>query len=89
MIKLNNKAYLPYEVIGRVLDKYIEKQADLYTKSVKECELFNYKRKEYKMEIVYKTTCINITVEEVNVLAKEVSMRDVNFPKIPRKKREY
>ena len=89
MIKLNNKAYLPYKVIGRVLDKYIEKQADLYTKSAKEYELFNYKRKEYKMEIVYKTTQINITVEEVNVLAKEVSMRDVKFPKIPRKKRKY
>lgn len=89
MIKLNNKAYLPYEVIGRILDKYIEKQADLYNKLSKECELFNYKRKEYKMEIVYKTTQINITVEEVNVLAKEVSMRDVKFPKIPRKKRKY
>ena len=86
MIKLNNKAYLPYEVIGRVLDKYIEKQADLYTKSAKEYELFNYKRKEYKMIIEYKKNCINISVEEVNVLAKEVSMRDVKFPKIPKKK---
>ena len=89
MIKIDNKANLPYEVIGRVLDKYIEKQAELYTKLSKECELFNYKRKEYKMIIEYKKNCINISVEEVNVLAKEVSMKDVKFPRIPRKKKKY
>ena len=82
MIKLNNKAYLPYEVIGRVFDKYIEKQADLYTKSAKEYELFSYKRKEFKMIIEYKTTCINITVEEVNALAKEISKKGLKFPKL-------
>ena len=90
MIKIDNKANLPYEVIGRVFDKYIDRDLQMTIfDGMKEYELFNYKRKEYKMTIEYKTTYTKLSVEEVNVLAKKVSMKDVKFPRIPRKKKKY
>lgn len=84
MIKINNKPCLPYEVIGKVFDKYLEKQADLYTvfDGMKEYELFDYKKKEYKMTIEYKTTQTNVTVEELDILAKCVSKKGFKFPKL-------
>ena len=87
MIKIDNKTNLPFEVIGRVFDNFI--YINPYTGGLTEYELFNYKRKEYKMTIEYKPTYTKLSVEEVNVLAKEVSMKDVKFPKISRKKRKY
>lgn len=84
MIKINNKPCLPYEVIGKVFDKYLEKQADLYTvfDGMKEYELFDYKKKEYKMTIEYKTTQTNVTIEELEVEAKKISKKGLRFPKL-------
>ena len=84
MIKINNEPCLPYEVIGKVFDKYLEKQADLYTvfDGMKEYELFNHKKKEYKMTIEYKTTCIKLLIEELDIEAKDVSMKGVRFPRL-------
>ena len=84
MIKINNEPCLPYKVIGKVFDKYLEKQADLYTifDGMKEYELFEYKKKEYKMTIEYKTTQTNVTVEELDIVAKYVSKKGLKFPKL-------
>ncbi len=85
MIKINNEPCLPYEVIGKVFDKYIDRDKDLQMTifdGMKEYELFDYKRKEYKMTIEYKTTQINVTVEELDIFAKDVSMKGVRFPRL-------
>ena len=81
-ISINNKANLPFEIIGKVFDKYLEKQADLYTCGAIEYELFEYKKKEYKMTIEYKTTQINVTVEELDIEAKDISKKGLRFPKL-------
>lgn len=84
MIKIDNKANLSYEVIGMFFDKYLEKQADLYTCGTIEYELFEYKKKEYKMTIEYKTTCIKLLIEELDIEAKKISKNGMKFPKIPK-----
>ena len=83
MIKIDNKANLPYEVIGKVFDKYIESDLEttIYDGKV-DIVLFEYKKKEYKIEIVYKTTQTNITVEELDIVAKDVSKKGLKFPKL-------
>ena len=83
MIKINNKTNLPYEVIGRVFDKYIESDLEvtIYEGKV-DIELFEYKKKEYKMTLEYKTTQTNITVEELDIVAKKVSKKGLKFPKL-------
>lgn len=82
-ININNKANLPYEVIGRVFDKYIDRDLLITIfDGMKEYELFDYKRKEYKMTIEYKTTQTNVTVEELDIEAKEVSKKGLKFPKL-------
>ena len=87
-LNINNKTDLPIKIIGEIYDKYLKSiyEVDEFNENIIEYELFNYKKKEYKMTIEYKTTYTKLSIEEVNVLAKEVSMRDVKFPKIPRKK---
>lgn len=82
MIHISNQTTLLYEVVGRVFDKYLEKQADLYTCGSIEYELFEYKKKEYKMTIEYKTTCISILVEELDIETKKISKNGIKFPKI-------
>lgn len=82
-ININNKANLPYEVIGRVFDKYIDRDLLITIfDGMKEYELFDYKRKEYKMTIEYKTTQTNVTVEELDIVAKYVSKKGLKFPKL-------
>ena len=84
MIKINNKTDLSFEVIGKIYDKYLDNKGDLYTvfDGMKEYELFDYKRKEYKMTIEYKTTQINVTVEELDIEAKDISKKGLRFPKL-------
>ena len=82
-ISINNKTNLPFEVIGKVLDKHIEN--DLETTvfdGMKEYELFEYKKKEYKMTIEYKTTCTKLLIEELEIEAKKVSKKGLRFPKL-------
>lgn len=82
-ININNKANLPYEIIGRVFDKYIESDLEVTIYQGKiDIELFEYKKKEYKMTIEYKTTQTNITVEELDIVAKEVTKKGLRFPKL-------
>lgn len=85
MIHISNKTTLPYEVIGKVFDKYLEKQADLYTCGAIEYELFEYKKKEYKMTIEHKTNCISILVEELDIETKKISKNGIKFPKTKNK----
>lgn len=82
-ISINNKTNLPFEIIGRVFDKYIESDLEVTIYEGKiDIEIFEYKKKEYKMTIEYKITQINITVEELDIEAKDVSMKGVRFPKL-------
>ena len=82
-ININNKANLPFKKIGELYDEYIEDDRiiTIYD-GMKEYKLFEYKKKEYKMTIEYKTTQTNVTVEELDIEAKEVSKKGLKFPKL-------
>lgn len=83
MIKINNIACLPYEIIGKIYDNYIKNDLQITIfDGMKYYELFDYKRKEYKMTIEHKTNQINIAVEESNLLAKKISKKGLRFPKL-------
>ena len=87
-LNINNKTDLPIKIIGDVYDKYVKSISvgdTLYENKI-EYELFDYKKKDYKMTIEFKITCINITVEELNILAKNISMKNIKFPKLPKRK---
>lgn len=87
-ININNKTDLPIKIIGEIYDKYVKSISvgdTLYENKI-EYELFTYKKTDYKMTIEFKITCISIIVEELDILAKEVSMKDVKFPRLPKKK---
>lgn len=85
-LNINNKANLPLKIIGEIYDKYLccLYEDTLYENKV-DYQLFTYKKKDYKMEIQYKISCINLMVIELDIEAKKVSMRGVKFPKLPKK----
>lgn len=88
-LNINNKTNLSFNLIGEIYDKWIEKGKDrmvtIYD-GMKEYELFEYKKVQYKMTIEHKTTCISILVEELDIEAKEVSTKGIKLPKLPKKK---
>ena len=86
-LNINNKTNIPFKIIGEVYDKYLKSiyEVDVFNENIIEYELFSYKKVNYKMTIEYKITCVTITVEELDVLAKNVSMRGVRFPRLPKK----
>ena len=85
-VNINNKANLPFKVIGEIYDKYLSYPYEdtLYENKV-EIQLFSYKKKDYKMEIHYKVSCINVVVEELVMVVKREYMKDVKFPRLPKK----
>lgn len=85
-VNINNKANLPFKVIGEIYDKYLSYPYEdtLYENKV-EIQLFSYKKKDYKMEIHYKVSCINVDVEELVMVVKGEYMKDVKFPRLPKK----
>lgn len=83
MIKINNEPCLPYKIIGEVLDEYIEKdEAVTLYDGMKEYVIFEHQKIQYKMEIEYKITCVKIAITELDIAAKDVSMKGVRFPRI-------
>ena len=82
-ININNKVNLPFKKIGELYDEYIEddRTITIYD-GMKEYKLFDYKKKEYKMTIEYKTTQTNVTIEELDIEAKKVSKKGLKFPKL-------
>ena len=87
-LNINNKTDLPIKIIGDVYDKYVKSISvgDILYENKIEYELFDYKKKNYKMTLEFKITCISIIVEELDILTKEVSMKDVKFPRLPNRK---
>lgn len=85
-LNINNKTNVPFEIIGRVYDKFV-KSIDLgdtiYENKV-EYQLFDYKRKSYKMKIEFKISNMNILVEEI-IFNQKVCMNGVRFPRLPKK----
>ena len=88
-ININNKTNLPIKIIGDIYDKWSDKNKDrmvVIINGMKEHEFFEYKKKDYQMTIEHKLTCLNILVKELHIFAKKVSMKDVKFPRLPKKK---
>ena len=83
-LKINNKTDLPIKIIGEIYDKYLKSiyEVDEFNENIIEYELFNYKKKEYKMTIEWKISCISIFVEELDIEAKKISKKGIKFPKI-------
>ena len=88
-LNIHNKAKLPIKIIGEIYDNWTERNQDrmvtIYD-GMKEFEMFDYKKKDYKMTIEHKLTCISILVEELDILAKEISTKGMRFPRLPKKK---
>ena len=88
-LNINNKTNIPIKIIGEIYDKWIEKYKDrmvtIYD-GMKEYELFEYQKKDYKMTIEHKLTCLSILVEELDIETKEISTKGMRFPKLPKKK---
>lgn len=87
-LNINNKTDLPIKIIGEIYDKYLKSiyEVDEFNKNIIEYELLNYKKKEYKMTIERKISCVSIFVEELDILAKDISMKNIKFPKLPKRK---
>ena len=82
-LNINNKTNIPFNIIGEVFDNFM--MINPYLGDMIEYELFEYKKKDYKMTIEYKLTCVSITVEELEIEAKEITIKNIKFPKIPKK----
>ncbi len=85
-LNINNKTSVPFEVIGRVYDKYLKSiyEVDTFSENLVEYQLFNYQKKDYKMTIEYKISCICILIEELECYTKKESIKGIKFPKIPK-----
>ena len=85
-LNINNKTNVPFEVIGGVYDKYVKSISvgdTLYENKI-EYELFDYKKKDYKMKIEHKISCICILIEELEFYTKKESIKGIKFPKTPK-----
>lgn len=86
-VNITNKTNVPYEVIGRVYDKYLKSinAGDTIYENKVDYQLLDYKRKSYKIKIEFKISNMNILVEEF-IFDKKISMKGVRFPRIPKQK---
>lgn len=87
-LNINNKTNLSFCLIVGIYENWIKKYKGRLISifdGMKEYELFEYKKKDYKMTIEHKLTCVSITVEELEIEAKEITVKNIKFPKIPKK----
>ena len=85
MIHVNNKTNLPLKIIGEVYDKYTSfLSGDTLYENKIDIEIFTYKKKEYKMEIQYKVSCVSIIIEELDIEVKKISTKGMRFPTLPK-----
>ena len=85
-LNINNKTDLLIKIIGDVYDKYVKSISigdTLYENKI-EYELFDYKKKDYKMTIEYKISCICILIEKLEFYTKKESINGIKFPKMPK-----
>ena len=87
-LNINNKTDLPIKIIGEIYDKYLKSiyEVDEFNENIIEYELFNYKKIDYKMTIEWKISCVSILIEKLDILAKDISMKNIKFPKLPKRK---
>lgn len=85
-LNINNRTNVPFEVIGGVYDKYLKSyyEVDTFNENLVEYQLFNYQKKDYKMKIEYKISCICILIEELEFYTKKESIKGIKFPKMPK-----
>lgn len=74
-ISIKNDCGVPFKIIGELIDKNLELG---YT-------IFNYKNNQYKLEINKNMVSYTVLVTKLDILAKKVNIKDLKFPKIPKK----
>lgn len=86
-LNINNKTNLSLGVIGNVFDEYCKgtDNVTLYEGLVHYI-VFEKDDVEYKMEITYKSTLLSLVVTELKVRSKEISTKDLKWPKLPKRK---
>jgi hypothetical protein len=79
--KIKNKVEIPLKKIIQIMD---EIDFENITEDV-EIKLFNYNKKEYKMKYRKTLEGISIIIDNVDILADDVSKKGLRFPKINKK----
>ena len=74
--KINNKVDIPLKKIIQVME-----DIENITENV-EIKLFNFNKKEYKMKYRKTLEGISIIIDNVDILADDVSKKGLKFPKI-------
>ena len=86
---INNKTNLTLKVIGEVLDQYISKSNQgpitIYNGLVHK-ESFFIDKRDFLLKITYRMTRLTVEVEELHIRAKEVDMKGIRFPRLPKKR---
>jgi len=74
--KINNKVDVPLKKIIQTMD-----DIENITENV-EIKLFNYNKKEYKMKYRKTLEGISVIIDNVDILAYDVSKKGLRFPRI-------
>lgn len=74
--KINNKVDVPLKKIIQVMEDIENITEDV------EIKLFNYNKKEYKMKYRKTLEGISIIIDNVDILANDISKKGLRFPRI-------
>lgn len=74
--KIKNKVEIPLKKIIQVMDDIENITEDV------EIKLFNFNKKEYKMKYRKTLEGISVIIDNVDILADDVSKKGLRFPKI-------
>jgi hypothetical protein len=74
--KINNKVDIPLKKIIQIMEDIENVTEDV------EIKVFNYNKKEYKMKYRKTLEGISIIIDNVDILADDVSKKGLRFPKI-------
>lgn len=74
--KINNKVDIPLKKIIQVMDEIENITEDV------EIKVFNYNKKEYKMKYRKTLEGISVIIDNVDILAGDISKKGLRFPKI-------
>lgn len=84
---IKNETNLTFKFIGEIFDNYCNdnKQITIYDGLVEKL-VINKNKKEYLITITYHLKQLSLEVKELNISPKEISTKNLKFPRLPKKK---
>ena len=82
-ININNKTDVPLFSVVKVYSEYCKRDdEETFYNGKEDIVLFKFKNIDYKMVVKYNLESISLTIEKIDIYAKEISRKGMRFLKL-------